>query len=68
MAWHHHLPCLAGSVFALFGQDCTFKCQAAFHGCPAGLFKEADANASGGLDRKEFRNVMRSIELGLSTA
>ena len=32
------------------------------------LFKEADANDSGGLDRKEFRNVIRSMELGLSTA
>ena len=42
--------------------------QAGFSGFTAGLFKEADANASGGLDRKEFRNVMRSIELGLSTA
>ena len=34
----------------------------------AGLFAEADADGSGALDRKEFRTVIRSVELGLSTS
>ena len=52
---------------AHFPAGCYMR-QAVVAACPAGLFKEADANASGGLDRKEFWNVMRSMELGLSTA
>lgn len=33
-----------------------------------GLFLEADADGSGGLDRREFRSVIRQAELGLTTS